>query len=69
MRPTVGGGGKLSVETYLLDFAQDLYGARLRVHLVARLREEKKFGSLDELKAQIGRDVADARVALPQRER
>ncbi len=63
MRPTVG-GGKLSVETYLLDFARDLYGARLRVHLVARLREEKKFGSLDELKAQIGRDVADARGAF-----
>lgn len=63
VRPTVG-GGKLSVETYLLDFARDLYGARLRVHLVARLREEKKFGSLDELKAQIGRDVADARAAF-----
>jgi riboflavin kinase/FMN adenylyltransferase len=63
VRPTVG-GGRLSVETYLLDFAGDLYDARLRVHLVASLREEKKFGSLDELKAQIARDVAAARVAL-----
>jgi riboflavin kinase/FMN adenylyltransferase len=64
VRPTVGGGGRLSVETYLLDFEGDLYDARLRVHLVARLRDEKKFGSLDELKAQIARDVASARTAL-----
>ena len=63
VRPTVGSVG-LSVETYLLDFAGDLYDARLRIHLVARLREERKFGSLDELKAQIARDVSDARAAL-----
>jgi riboflavin kinase/FMN adenylyltransferase len=64
VRPTVGGGGRLSIETFFLDYAGDLYDARIRVHLVAALREEKKFGSLDELKAQIARDVADARVAL-----
>jgi riboflavin kinase/FMN adenylyltransferase len=63
VRPTVG-GGRLSVETYLLDFTGDLYDARLRVNLEAALRAEKKFGSLDELKAQIARDVADARAAL-----
>jgi riboflavin kinase/FMN adenylyltransferase len=63
VRPTVG-GGKLSVETFLLDFTGDLYDAGLRIHLVARLREEKKFGSLADLKAQIARDVADAKVAL-----
>ena len=63
MRPTVGGAG-LSIETFLLDFSGDLYDARLRVHLAARLRDEKKFGSLDELKAQIARDVAAARAAL-----
>jgi riboflavin kinase/FMN adenylyltransferase len=63
VRPTVG-GGRMSVETYLLDFSGDLYDARLRVNLVASLRAEKKFGSLDELKAQIARDVADARAAL-----
>jgi riboflavin kinase/FMN adenylyltransferase len=64
VRPTVGSGG-LSVETYLLDFAGDLYDARLRIHLVVRLRDEKRFASLDELKAQIARDVSDARAALP----
>jgi riboflavin kinase/FMN adenylyltransferase len=60
VRPTVG-GGRRTVETHLLDFDRDLYGATLRVHLVARLRGEQRFGSLDELKAQIARDVAAAR--------
>jgi riboflavin kinase / FMN adenylyltransferase len=64
VRPTVGGGGRLSVETFLLDFDGDLYDTRLRLHIAARLREEKRFGSLDELKAQIARDIADARAAL-----
>ncbi len=63
VRPTVGGAG-LSVEAFLLDFSGDLYGARLRLHLVARLRDEKKFGSLDELKVQIAHDVTAARAAL-----
>jgi riboflavin kinase/FMN adenylyltransferase len=63
VRPTVG-GTRLSIETHLLDFDQDLYGARLRVVLLARLRDEKKFANLDELKAQIARDVAEARTKL-----
>ena len=63
VRPTVGGGSR-SVETYLLDFSGDLYGARLRLELVARLREEKKFGSMGELKVQIARDVTAARARL-----
>lgn len=60
VRPTVG-GGRRTVETHLLDFQRDLYGATLRVHLVARLRGEQRFGSLDALKTQIARDVAAAR--------
>jgi riboflavin kinase/FMN adenylyltransferase len=63
VRPTVGGGSR-SVETYLLDFSGDLYGARLRLELVARLREEKKFGSMGELKVQIAHDVTAARARL-----
>jgi riboflavin kinase/FMN adenylyltransferase len=67
VRPTVTSGvtsGRLTVETHLLDFEGDLYDARLRLHLVARLRDEKKFGSLDALKAQIARDIEGARVAV-----
>jgi len=61
LRPTVSAG--FSVEVHLFDFSADLYGKTLRVHLVARLREERKFSGLPELKAQIERDSADARRA------
>jgi riboflavin kinase/FMN adenylyltransferase len=67
VRPTIEAGvagSRVSIEAFLLDFSGDLYDARLRLHLVSRLRDEKKFGSLDELKAQIARDVAGARAAL-----
>ena len=62
LRPTVSGG--FSVEVHLFDFEADLYGASLRVHLVAGLREERKFSGLDELKAQIAKDSAEARARL-----
>jgi riboflavin kinase/FMN adenylyltransferase len=62
LRPTVSGG--FSVEAHLFDFEGDLYGAELRVHLVARLREERKFSGLGELKAQIAKDSAEARAIL-----
>jgi riboflavin kinase/FMN adenylyltransferase len=65
VRPTVDGTAR-RVETHLLDYTGDLYGANLRVHLVARVRDEKKFASVDELKAQILRDIEQARmVAAP----
>jgi riboflavin kinase/FMN adenylyltransferase len=63
VRPTVG-DGKRTVETFVLGFSGDLYGAALRLHLIARLREEKKFASLDELKVQIIQDCAEARRRL-----
>ena len=62
-RPTFDGEG-LSAETFLLDFAGDLYGCRLRVSLVARLRSEQKFSGVDALRAQLHRDVDAARQAL-----
>ena len=65
VRPTVD-GARLTIEAHLFDFSGDLYDARLRVHWRHRLRDERKFASLDELKAQIARDVADARAWLAQ---
>jgi riboflavin kinase/FMN adenylyltransferase len=62
LRPTVNAG--FSAEVHLFDFSEDLYGATLRVHLVAHLRAEQKFEGLEALKAQIGRDIAQARAAL-----
>ncbi len=63
VRPTVDGTGRRAVEVHLFDFAADLYGSRLRVHLVARIRDEQKFAGVDALKAQITRD-AEAAPAL-----
>lgn len=54
-------GDKPSVETYIFDFDGDLYDQNLRVDLVARLRPEAKFDTLDALIAQMNRDVAEAR--------
>lgn len=62
LRPTVEAG--FSVEVHLLDFAEDLYGETLRVHLMSHLRDEQKFSGLAELKAQIARDIEQARSVL-----
>ena len=59
-RPTVDGGERL-LEVHLLDFSGDLYGKELRVRFEKFLRPERKFGSLDELREQIGRDAEEAR--------
>lgn len=60
-RPTVDGSGEPSVEAHILDYDEDLYGQRLHVGLRQRLREERRFDSIDELKAQIQRDIDQAR--------
>jgi riboflavin kinase / FMN adenylyltransferase len=59
VRPTLGAGP--SFEVHLFDSALDLYGQALRVHLIERLREERKFSGLPELRAQIARDIEAAR--------
>jgi riboflavin kinase/FMN adenylyltransferase len=53
--------GQVTVEAHLFDFEQDLYGRRLRLEFVQRLRDERRFESLDALKAQIGADCAQTR--------
>lgn len=63
VRPTVD-GHTLLVEPYLLDFEGDLYGRDLRLAFHHRVRPEKKFSGLDELKAQIAADVAQVRLLL-----
>jgi riboflavin kinase / FMN adenylyltransferase len=59
VRPTLGAGP--SFEVHLFDVSEDLYGKELRVHLLGRLREERRFSGIDELRAQIARDIAAAR--------
>jgi phosphoribosyl 1,2-cyclic phosphate phosphodiesterase len=60
MRPTFDGKG-LTVETHLLDYAGEFTGKRIEVRFWKRLREEKKFAGAEELKEQIGKDIARAR--------
>jgi riboflavin kinase/FMN adenylyltransferase len=67
-RPTFyGAGGDLLVEAYLLDFSGDLYGEAARVSFVSHLRDEVAFDTVDELVAQMGRDVAVTRERLAGR--
>ena len=62
-RPTFD-AGHVSIETHLIDFEGDVYGERMELEILHRLRGEVKFESVDELVAQIGRDVEAARAAL-----
>jgi riboflavin kinase / FMN adenylyltransferase len=61
VRPTFETGRGLVVEAHLIDFDGDLYGETLRIAFVERLRGEKRFDSVDELVAQMNRDVEEAR--------
>ncbi|HKY20850.1 MAG TPA: bifunctional riboflavin kinase/FAD synthetase [Vicinamibacterales bacterium] len=60
-RPTFESGEETVIETHLLEFDKDLYGARMRLGFVQRLRDEKKFDDLETLKTQITTDRAQAR--------
>lgn len=62
-RPTVNGTEPL-LEAHVFDFAGDLYGRELEIEFVAKLREELKFDSLQELVEQMHRDAAEARQIL-----
>lgn len=64
VRPTFAAGR--SVEAHFFDFDRDLYDRRVRVAFVARLRSERKFDGIGALKAQIAKDVEDARAALEE---
>jgi riboflavin kinase/FMN adenylyltransferase len=63
-RPTFDSTPLLVVEAHLLDFHGDLYGQRLDLAFVKRLRSERRFANPEALRAQIARDVAEARSAL-----
>ena len=62
-RPTFAGNSP-SLEVHLLDFDSDLYGRELEITFRQMLRDERKFSGPDELREQIGRDVAAARACL-----
>lgn len=63
-RPTVNDSLERLLEVHLFDFAGDCYGDDIEVRFEGFLRSEQKFPSIDALKAQIGRDAAEARLRL-----
>lgn len=60
-RPTVHNGADVSVETFLLGYDGDLYGQTVRLEFYRRLRDEMRFDSMEELKAQISADADTTR--------
>ena len=60
-QPTTPGTHNLAVEAYLLDFSEDIYGQHLALDLLAFLRPEKKFASIEDLVRQIGMDADTAK--------
>ncbi|GBD44814.1 Riboflavin biosynthesis protein RibF [bacterium HR40] len=60
VRPTFGGGER-RLEVHLLDGRHELYGLRMRVAFLERLREERRFDTLEALVAEMARDCARAR--------
>lgn len=65
VRPTLHGKPERQLEVHLLDFQQDIYGRRICVNFLQKLRSEQKFESIDALKAQIALDVRKARTHHP----
>jgi riboflavin kinase/FMN adenylyltransferase len=69
INPAVRQGGPATLEAFLFDFSGDLYGRRLSIEFLKKLRDEAHFASLDELAAQIARDCDQARDFFAGRER
>jgi riboflavin kinase/FMN adenylyltransferase len=63
--PTFVPAGAVVVEAHLLDFDGDLYGQRVRLEVLHRLRDERRFESVEALLAQIAADVAETRARVP----
>ncbi len=61
VRPTFDGGDKATVETYIIDFDEDIYGQEIRIDLLERLRAEIRFDEVGALIAQMHRDIEDTR--------
>ena len=63
-RPTVSTEHTLHIEAHIFNFSADVYGEEMEIVFVARLRDEQKFSSLDELKAQLKKDELAAKEVL-----
>ena len=67
VRPTVGEGNRLTVESHLLHYSGNLYGRQARLEFHRFLRPERRFESFEQLSEQIRRDAEEARIYFDQR--
>lgn len=63
-KPTVANDTKLSIEVNIFNFSEDIYGRELEIIFIERLRQEQKFGSIDELQEQLKKDELQAKKIL-----
>ncbi len=65
-RPTIGEGNARTIETHIFDFGENIYGLDLRISFIDRIRDERKFSSMEELRAQLEKDrkVAEELLSL-----
>lgn len=59
IKPTVNNTPVPIIEVHLLNFSGDLYGQKLKIEVLKKIRDEKKFNSIDELKTQIEKDIEE----------
>jgi riboflavin kinase/FMN adenylyltransferase len=63
-RPTLNKDDGIHIETHLLDFDEDIYGQRIEIQFIEKIRSEKRFDSFEDLKNQIAADLAWAKLYL-----
>ena len=56
IRPTVSNDGQISCEVYIFDFNRDLYGKTITINFITRIRGERKFDDIKELRTQLQKD-------------
>ena len=61
VRPTVSGAGVRTIETHILDFDEFIYGLDITLDFISKIRDERRFDSLEALKAQLGEDAGECR--------
>ena len=59
--PTVNDNGNITIETNIFDFDRDIYGNIIKVELIQKIRGEKKFAGIEELKNQMSNDIDAAK--------
>ena len=57
-------GKKFQIEVHIFDFQRDIYGSDMEIQFIKRIRSERRFSSKKELKSQLEKDVAKARIIL-----